>query len=83
MKVVYEGCGVKLINKNGKYFIRYDAGAHQIEIREDEVDINETKQILEGKCGTINQILVDIQKRLINSGVDPYRSNVENKKHEL
>ena len=39
--------GVEVVEREGRLFIRYDAGAHQVAWREDEIDTDEFEGILD------------------------------------
>jgi len=74
-QVIFEFGDLQVIQRGDKYFARYDAGAHQIVMREDEISPNEASHLQLGK-DEMNQTLFAIQKRLIATGVDPYVSNL-------
>lgn len=69
-----------ILKRDNKYFVQYDAGAHAVVWREDEISHEEALVALKGPQSA-NAILLELQKRLADSGVDPYRSNF--KKPEL
>lgn len=83
MILIFEGNGVKLIEKSGVLYLRYDAGAHQVEIREDVVSGVDAEKIKSGEPKLINQVLMRIQTELTNANIDPYRSNLDSGKHQL
>lgn len=83
MVLVFEGNGVKLIEKSGVFYLRYDAGSHQVEIREDVVSKADAEKIKSGETKLITQVLMRIQTELINSSIDPYKSNLSSGKHRL
>lgn len=83
MTVVFEGNGVKLIEKSGGFYLRYDAGSHQVEIREDMVSRDEAEKIKSGETKLITQVLMRIQTELINSRIDPHKSNLSSGRHQL
>jgi hypothetical protein len=68
------GHGIELVERNGKYFVHYDAGAHQIAWREDELSAAEAKRLLSGASGQ-EQVMFGLQRRLLAAGVDPYVAN--------
>jgi hypothetical protein len=72
---IYKDDNVVLFKRNGDFFIRYDAGSHQISIREDNITEDEANKILEDPK-SIDKILFDLQFKLKSSGVDPYKSNI-------
>lgn len=64
------------ISKDGqKYFIRYDAGAHQIAMREDEISDEEANRIIADPA-EISVVLFALQERLEKSGHNPYKPNI-------
>jgi len=63
--------GVEVVLRDGQYFIRYDAGAHQVAWREDEISAEQAGQVQSGKIG-VSQVLAELQCRL---GTDAYISN--------
>ncbi len=83
MTLIFEGNGVKLIERSGVLYLRYDAGAHQVEIREDVVSGVDAEKIKSGETTLINQILMRIQTELINANIDPYRSNLDSENYQL
>ena len=72
--LIYSDDGIVLLKDGAKYFVRYDAGSHQVAIREDEISAEEAKQVVAG-FNEATQVLFAIQKRLVEMGVDPYVSN--------
>ncbi|WP_175649947.1 hypothetical protein [Pseudomonas sp. Marseille-P9899] len=62
--------------RGDRFFVRYDAGAHQVVMREDEISDQEA---IEGSSSedAAAKLLFDLQKRLIRAGVNPYESNVK------
>lgn len=83
MTLIFEGNGVKLIERSGVLYLRYDAGAHQVEIREEVVSGVEAEKVKSGEPRLINQVLMRIQTELINANIDPYRSNLDSGKHQF
>ena len=73
-EVIYDDEGITLLKDGSKYYIRYDAGAHQIAIREDEISENEAKQVMAGTAEA-TQVLFAVQRRLKAASIDPYFSN--------
>ncbi len=74
-EVIYQDDSVAVFAKDERYFIRYDAGAHQVEIREDEITQEQAKSIAADPAN-IEPILWQLQRRLQDTGVNPYKSNV-------
>jgi hypothetical protein len=69
---------VEIWYKDGKYLLRYDAGSHTVEYREDEISKEEVDFALISKSNLIS-LLWKLQERLIKSGVSPYVSNMPDK----
>lgn len=66
--------GLEVIRRDGRLYVRYDAGAHAAMWREDEI----TEEELHGLMGGISsskRTMLEIQRRLIASGVDAYAAN--------
>lgn len=66
--------GLEIVRRDGRLFVRYDAGAHFAQFREDEITEDEFGGLLSDGRGR-NKTLLEIQRRLEKSGVDPYKSN--------
>lgn len=73
---IYELANLEIWNRNGHFFVRYDAGAHQRVIREDEISKDDALHALKGPQET-NDVLLKLQKHLIVNGLDPYTSNLK------
>ena len=73
-ELIYDNDGVAVLKDGSKYYVRYDAGAHQVAIREDEISEDEAKQVMSGTAEA-TRVLFALQKRLTLAGVDPYASN--------
>lgn len=73
-ELIYDDDGVAVLKDGSKYYVRYDAGAHQIAIREDEVSEDEARQVMAGTAKA-TQVLFAVQRRLTAAGLDPYVSN--------
>ncbi|MWV13476.1 hypothetical protein F3I62_15335 [Pseudomonas sp. R-28-1W-6] len=81
-KVVYGSLntqGIEVVIREGRYLVRYDAGAHQEAWREDEITPSEFTRLSAGG-NTENEVMFEIQRRLEKSGVKPYVSNWTPKK---
>jgi hypothetical protein len=63
-----------VVNRDGRHFVRYDAGAHVIAWREDEITEQEFMSIKQGGA-TEHQAILAMQRRLELSGVNPYCQN--------
>jgi hypothetical protein len=73
-ELIFDDDGVAVFKDGAKYYVRYDAGAHQIAIREDEISESEAKQVM-ASMAEATQVLFAVQRRLIAAGVDPYVAN--------
>lgn len=66
--------GLEVVARDDRYFVRYDAGAHQVVWREDELAESELASIKLG--GSMQQqAMFHLQRRLEQSGVNPYLQN--------
>ncbi|WP_227245193.1 hypothetical protein [Paraburkholderia caribensis] len=74
---IFELADMEIWKRGDKYYVRYDAGSHQIGMREDEISEEEAMRASQGKNEAIS-MLSALQKRLIDSGVNPYVSNLGN-----
>lgn len=75
-KKSFDDGSVEIWKKNGRYFIRYDVGTHQITMREDEISEDEMKSAMHSES-EMSKVLFSLQQRLENAGVDPYKSNTK------
>jgi len=66
--------GIEVVLRDGQYFVRYDAGAHQIIWREDEITEADLDRIRQGEEAEY-LMLIELQKHLERSGKNPYVSN--------
>ncbi|MET3931761.1 hypothetical protein ABIE51_003648 [Lysobacter sp. OAE881] len=66
--------GTEVIERDGRYFVRYDAGSHQVTWREDEISADDLDVIRSSSEG-IEIVLRAVQRRLLAAGIDPYRAN--------
>jgi len=73
---LYELADLTIWKRGERYFVRYDAGAHQVTMREDELSEAEVALAVQGKDAT-NQMLLALEKRLIKAGIDPHVSNLD------
>jgi hypothetical protein len=76
-RIIYgnlQGEGLEVVTRDGRYFLRYDAGAHAIAWREDEITEQEFSSIQLGGEAQYRAIIA-MQRRLEQSGADPYRQN--------
>lgn len=73
-KQIYSFSDLEIYEVVNQFIVRYDAGAHQVVTREDEITEDEVLRIRSGREG-MTEVLVALQKRLIERGLDPYVSN--------
>ena len=66
--------GLELVRRNGKLFVRYDAGAHQIAWREDELTEEEGIELQKGTKQE-QEVILTLQRRLEGIGQNPYEQN--------
>ena len=50
-ELIYDNEGVVVLKDGSKYYVRYDAGAHQVAMREDENSEDEAKKVMLGSAG--------------------------------
>jgi hypothetical protein len=65
-----------VLERSGRFFIRYDAGAHVEILREDEISENEANKAAASIDG-VEEVLLAIQARLRKMGIDPHISNIK------
>lgn len=66
-KQIYEYNALTVILREGKYFVRYDAGSHQEIWREDEISESEFLELKKGR-NRLCEVMLDIQRRLGSEG---------------
>lgn len=69
-----ESVGLEIVSREGLYFVRYDAGAHNVAWREDEISELEVASIRSG-IPAEHETILGLQKRLEAIGVNPYEQN--------
>lgn len=62
---------LEVVRRGDRYFVRYDAGAHQMAWREDEISEPDAKRVGSGKVGEYD-VITRLQRRL---GLDANISN--------
>lgn len=72
--VVFTFNALKIVKRGDHLFAHYDAGAHQVEMREDEITKDEAEVAMQGEDG-VRKMLLGLQRRLIGAGVNPYLAN--------
>lgn len=66
MEQIYNEYGIEIIKKDGKFFMRYDAGEIAVQIREIEVSEEEVRQIQSQKNSKelYNYLIKNLNKRM-------------------
>ncbi|EMB48294.1 Uncharacterised protein [Vibrio mimicus] len=59
---------VELVERQSKLYVRYDAGAHQVVWREDEITQEEAQAIMQDESA-ISSVLINVQLRLKKQGI--------------
>jgi len=76
IRTLYSDDNLRVFERCGSFIVRYDAGSHQIEIREDVISKADAEIAASGPDGAAS-VLFALQRRLLADGFDPYKSNVE------
>jgi hypothetical protein len=66
--------GLEVVSRQGRYFVRYDAGAHQVAWREDVITQDEFAS-LSSSSENERSVILALQERLSGAGIDPYKPN--------
>jgi len=66
--------GLEIVSRSGRYFVRYDAGSHNVAWREDEITELEVASIRSGRAAE-HEAILSLQKRLEATGINPYEQN--------
>jgi hypothetical protein len=64
----------EVVRRDEKLYARYDAGSHHVQWREDEISEAEFSEIIASEAQR-NAELFRVQKRLLDSGIEAYKSN--------
>jgi hypothetical protein len=72
---IYDQHGIEVFQEDSRFFVRYDAGAHTVVPRLDEISKEEADLAMTGPTAA-EQVLLSLQKRLQAAGIDPYKMNV-------
>jgi hypothetical protein len=72
---VFENFGIEIFKRDDLLFVRYDAGHITSSIREDRISEAEAQQAIQSE-GQAYQMLLALQNRLTDAGIDAYKSNV-------
>ncbi|NVD69488.1 hypothetical protein HUX88_02805 [Duganella sp. BJB1802] len=68
---LFEFNDLEIWQRGARFFARYDAGAHQVAMREDEISQSEAELAMQGKEAAI-KMLFGLQRRLEDAGINPY-----------
>ncbi|BBF80610.1 MULTISPECIES: hypothetical protein [Asticcacaulis] len=74
-KLLFELADLQIWRRGNRYFVRYDAGSHQVVIREDEISETEAREGMKSGVAAV-KMLHAVQDRLIQQGINPYTSNL-------
>jgi hypothetical protein len=74
-ELLFSSDGIEITKRDGRFFIKYDAGAHMIVMREDEISSADVDAAMSSP-ERITQVLFRLQRSLMQRGIDPYVSNV-------
>ena len=77
-RYLFSSTNLSVLERSGRFFIQYDAGAHFEVLREDEVSEDEAREAATN-LDRAEKVILALQKRLINQGSDPYKSNVKDR----
>lgn len=66
--------GLEVVERDGRYFVRYDAGGLQSAWREDELSKEEFSRLRQGRAAEY-KVLIEMQRRLASQGVNPNSQN--------
>jgi hypothetical protein len=76
MEKLFEFSDLEVWVDGDRYFAIYDAGAHQVVWRRDEINKHDAALARTGPEGA-GRMLLALQKRLSDAGVDPYVANFD------
>ncbi|MFM2479520.1 hypothetical protein [Celerinatantimonas sp. MCCC 1A17872] len=65
---------LEVVKRDSKFYIRYDAGAHQVIWREDEITKEEAESIIYNSSA-VSSVLWNVQARLTQQGSKRPKSN--------
>lgn len=74
-KKLFVDADFEIWNENGRFFVIYDAGAHQVIMRKDEITVIEANLVCSGEKSPTD-LLFSLQQRMIERGTNPYISNI-------
>jgi hypothetical protein len=75
-KKMFQLSDMEIWARGDRFFVRYDAGSHQVAMREDELSELEAREASLSTEAAM-KMLFALQKRLIQAGIDPYVSNTK------
>jgi hypothetical protein len=75
-KLIFQLSDMEIWARGDRFFVRYDAGSHQIVMREDEISEQDVREASLSNESAM-KMLFALQKRLIQAGIDPYVSNTK------
>lgn len=67
---IYDDHGIEIFEEDKRFFVQYDAGAHMVVNRLDEISEAEAKLAMQGPQDAYH-VLISLQKRLEAAGIDP------------
>ena len=73
-KKLFQFSDLEIWEEAGRYFAIYDAGAHVVQMRKDEISLAEANSASAGEADAAS-MLIALQARLIANGINPYVSN--------
>lgn len=74
--------GLEVVCREGRYFVRYDAGAHQMAWREDEITSDQFNQLRASRTEEY-AVILELQRRIRSRGDDPNCQNWVPPQHAL
>lgn len=75
-EVIFDEDGLVVSKRGVKFYVKYDAGAHQIAMREDEISEEEARRVMTDPTEA-TKVLFELQKRLTQAGINPYAANLK------
>ncbi|WP_457447980.1 hypothetical protein [Roseateles sp. P5_E4] len=74
--------GLEVVCRAERYFVRYDAGAHQMAWREDEITLDEFNRLRVNRTEEY-EVIIELQRRIRSQGNDPNCQNWVPSQHAL
>jgi hypothetical protein len=78
---LYTFSELEIWQEDDRFYMIYDAGSHQVVMRKDEISEDEAELACTG-LPKLSEVMFTLQKRLIESGIEPYKSNWSPEKTE-